>query len=160
MNEFLGKLSAYNIFNYLLTGVLFVAVSEIFTPYSFAQNDPLFAPFVYYFIGLVLSRLGSLVIEPILKFVKFVKFEEYSNYVRASRVDPLIETLSEANNMYRTFIALFVALTCLKLYAFTSQYYPLLLNNKIHLLLALLLIMFIFAYKKQTTYISKRILTK
>ena len=157
MSDFLGKLSTYNLFNYLFTGVLFVAMASYFTTFSFIQENLILAPFVYYFIGLVLSRIGSLIIEPILKWVKFVHFADYSHYMTASKNDPQIEILSEANNMYRTLCALFVVLIFLKIYSIAEQTYPVLHSFNIPALIAGLFLMFLFAYRKQTNYITKRI---
>ena len=66
MSEILDKLSSYNIFNYLLPGTLFAVAGDAFTSYSFVQKDVLVAVFAYYFMGLVISRIGSLMIEPFL----------------------------------------------------------------------------------------------
>jgi len=116
MNELLGKISSYNIFNYLFSGVVFVALATAFTRFSFIQENLLIAVGLYYFIGLVLSRIGSLIIEPLLKLVRFIKFAPYADYVRTSKNDPQIEVLSEVNNMYRTLVMVFVGLILLKTY--------------------------------------------
>jgi hypothetical protein len=139
MSEFLGKLSTYNLFNYLFTGVLFVAITSYLTPFSFVQENLILAPFVYYFIGLVLSRIGSLIIEP------------------TSKNDPQIEILSEDNNMYRTLCALFIAVILLKIYAIAELTYPVLHNIATPALIVGMLLMFLFAYRKQTNYITRRI---
>ncbi|ABS61939.1 hypothetical protein Plav_0316 [Parvibaculum lavamentivorans DS-1] len=160
MNELLTKISSYNLFNYLLPGVLFVVLAEAWTDYSFAQDNILVAAFVYYFIGMVISRLGSLIIEPILKSVGFVKFAEYADFVKASSADPKIEILSEANNSYRTLCAVFAALCLIKLYAWIEGLCPILSGHGGFVLILLLLSLFLFSYRKQTAYITKRIRTK
>ena len=66
MKDLLEKLSSYNIFNYLLPGIVFVALADALTSFHFVQQDIVIGVFVYYFIGLIISRLGSIVIEPIL----------------------------------------------------------------------------------------------
>ena len=76
MKDLLDKLSSYNIFNYLLPGVVFVAISKSLTIYNFVQQDIVVGVFLYYFIGLVISRIGSIVIEPMLKWIRFVKFSD------------------------------------------------------------------------------------
>jgi hypothetical protein len=81
VKEILGKLTSYNLFNYPLPGIVFVAVAAKVTRFSFIQQDIIFGAFVYYFIGLVISRVGSLVIEPILKWTKFLKYADYSAFV-------------------------------------------------------------------------------
>lgn len=78
MKDILEKLTSYNLFNYLLPGAIFAVIAEHVTRFSFKQQDIIIGAFVYYFIGLVISRVGSLVIEPILKWVGFVRFAEYN----------------------------------------------------------------------------------
>jgi hypothetical protein len=67
MKDLIEKLSSYNLFNYLFPGVIFAVISEKMTSYSFLQDDIIVGVFVYYFIGLVVSRFGSLFLEPVLK---------------------------------------------------------------------------------------------
>ena len=64
MKDLLEKLSSYNIFNYLFPGVLFAAMGSHLTSYSLLIDDTVIGVFVYYFYGLVVSRVGSLVLEP------------------------------------------------------------------------------------------------
>jgi hypothetical protein len=157
MKDLLEKLSSYNIFNYLLPGVVFVAISKSLTKYNFVQEDIVIGVFLYYFIGLVISRIGSIVIEPILKWVKFVNFSEYRDYIEASNKDKLIEVLSEANNMYRTFLSLFLSLSFLKIFEVFSERFQLLNNLSSGIAIVGLLLLFAFSYKKQTAYITKRV---
>lgn len=157
VKEFLDKLTSYNLFNYLLPGVIFVALAQKLTPYSFIQSDLVIAAFTYYFIGMVISRLGSLFIEPLLKKIKFIKFAIYKDFVAASKLDSKIEILSEANNTYRTMTALFAALLVLKAYGWAEKSFSWISGDSFVILLALLFLMFLFAYRKQTVYIVKRI---
>ncbi|MCQ9208569.1 MAG: hypothetical protein NG712_04240, partial [Omnitrophica bacterium] len=67
MKELVQKLSSYNLFNYLFPGIVFVIILKEMTSYSLLQENFITGAFVYYFIGLVVSRFGSLVVEPLLK---------------------------------------------------------------------------------------------
>ena len=157
MNDFLSKLSSYNLFNYLLPGILFAVLAKQITHYSFIQNEIVIGVFLYYFIGMVISRVGSLVIEPTLKWLSFVRFAPYKDFIKASEKDPKIEVLSEANNTYRTLSALFIILLFLKLYEKLEDKCAFLRGRGGILLIFLLFIMFLFAYRKQTRYITDRI---
>lgn len=157
MKEILDKISSYNLFNYLLPGILFVIIADKFTNYSFLENDLIIAGFVYYFIGLVISRLGSLIVEPTLKRISFLKFADYKEFISASKKDPKIDLLSEQNNMYRTFIAMFILLLVLKTYELISFNLTVLNDWIMYILIILLLIIFLYSYRKQTQYITKRI---
>ena len=157
MKELLDKISSYNIFNYLFPGILFAVISKQLTGYSFLQDNLIIGAFVYYFIGLVISRFGSLSIEPLLRKLSFLKFANYKDFVSASKKDSKIELLSEINNMYRTLSSMFVLLLLLKLYELIESKVPILKDWSTYILLALLLVMFLFSYRKQTNYITKRI---
>lgn len=51
MKELLDKISSYNLFNYLLPGILFVCIAKHFTDYNFIQDNDFIGAFLYYFIG-------------------------------------------------------------------------------------------------------------
>jgi hypothetical protein len=157
MNELFNKLSSYNIFNYLLPGILFAIFAGEIIHYPLVQRDILTGAFLYYFLGLVVSRFGSLTIEPILKWLRFVKFADYKDFVLVSQKDPKLDVLSEVNNTYRTLAALFSLLLLLKLYVKLEARFPGLKAWDITIMAGVLLFMFLFSYRKQTAYITKRI---
>lgn len=157
MKELLDKLSSYNIFNYLFPGVLFAVLLKEVTSYSIIQENIIIGAFVYYFIGLVISRIGSLLIEPILKKISFLQFAEYKDFVSASKNDPKIELLSEANNMYRTLCSLFLLLLAVKIYKIIEIEAGISGDWNTYILITFLLVIFLLSYRKQTKYINKRI---
>src|SRR5690554_5225809 len=105
VENFIDKLSSYNIFNYLFPGVLFCVIADRYFFIPLVQDSIVTGLFLYYFVGLVISRFGSLVLEPIMKRLKIVKFSEYSDFINAVKSDPKIEILSETNNMYRSVLS-------------------------------------------------------
>ena len=153
------KISSYNLFNYLLPGVLFVVILEKFTTYSFVQENLIVGAFVYYFAGLVISRFGSLIVEPLLRKISFLKFADYEDFVSASKDNAKIEILSETNNMYRTFTTMFLLLALAKVYEFIEYKLPVIKDWNPYILILVLLLMFLYSYRKQTQYITKRIKT-
>jgi hypothetical protein len=157
MKDILDKISSYNLFNYLLPGILFIYISKYFTDFDFVQADTLIGAFFYYFIGMIVSRFGSLFIEPILKKVGFLKFADYKKYVSASKSDPKIELFSEINNTYRSLISVMVLLGILKLFNYLKIVWSISNDTSILIAITLVLIMFLFSYRKQTNYITKRI---
>ena len=128
-----------------------------FTRYSFIQDNLAVGVFVYYFISLVVSRVGSLLIEPILKKISFVKFAPYADYISASKTDPMLETLSEVNNMYGTFCSMFVLLLLCIAYQSLEANVPRLGRWDKYIIMTLLLVTFLYSYRKQTEYVTKRI---
>ncbi|HEX6805521.1 MAG TPA: hypothetical protein VF133_17715 [Terriglobales bacterium] len=157
MSELLNKLSSYNVFNYLLPGIVFAILASEIVHYPMVQHDIVVGAFLYYFIGLVISRFGSLVIEPLLKWSRFVQFADYADFVTASKKDDQIGVLSEANNTYRTFCSLFVVLLTLKVYVRIESRFASLRNWDAMSLAVLLLLLFLLSYRKQTAYVAKRV---
>ncbi|MDA3909931.1 MAG: hypothetical protein PF448_01065 [Bacteroidales bacterium] len=157
MKELLDKLSSYNIFNYLFPGVVFVVLLSKISEYDLIQKDIITGAFLYYFIGLIISRVGSLFIEPFLKWINFLKFSEYSKFVSASKVDEKIDLFSEVNNMYRTLCSLFLLLAISKVYETYLSELTFFKNYGSVFIIVLLLILFVFSYRKQTSYITKRV---
>ena len=157
MKDLLERLSSYNLFNYLFPGIVFAIILKGITSYSLLQENLTIGVFVYYFIGLVISRFGSLVIEPFLRKLSFLKFADYKEFVSASKKDKKVELLSEVNNMYRTLCSMFSLLILLKFYEWIEIQFPILKNWNSCILIVLLLFMFLFSYRKQTQYIVERI---
>jgi hypothetical protein len=157
MKDIIDKISSYNIFNYLFPGVLFVIIAKHFTDYILVQEDNLLGAFLYYFIGMIISRFGSLIIEPILKKIKFLKFREYNRYVNASKKDSKLELLSEVNNTYRTLNSMIISLLFLKIYNSIEAKFEIDSSVSLIIFTVFVFLLFIYSYRKQTNYITKRI---
>lgn len=157
MKELLEKISSYNLFNCLLPGIIFSIIVTNISSYELLKDDVIVGAFFYYFIGLFISRIGSLIIEPILKKTSFIRFSDYNNYIIASQKDHKIELFSEINNMYRTLISMIFVVISLKLYELIEIKVLILETWRPYILLILFLVIFLFSYRKQTAYIHKRI---
>jgi len=156
MKELLDKLSSYNLFNYLLPGTIFVAAAERISGHNFKDANIVVELFLFYFIGMVISRIGSLTVEPVLKKVKFLKFAPYPDFIRASKTDAKIDVLSEQNNTYRTLCAVFFSLGLLRVYDLAVAWRP---RSTRTAVVVGLFFLFAFAYRKQTDYVRKRVET-
>ena len=159
MKEIIDKISSYNLFNYLLPGVLFAILLKETTSYNLAQDDLFIGAFVYYFIGLIINRVGSLVIQPVTQHFKFVVFKPYPEFIKASRNDSKLEVLSETNNMFRSFAGLFLVLSLIVI----SEVAGLTVNFNLGYVkiisVLILLVLTLFAYRKQTKTIHDRVET-
>lgn len=150
MGEILQKLSSYNIFNYLLPGIVFVVLLKWCANIDLIVDEVVLGMFLYYFVGLVISRIGSILIEPLLRCTKIIEFSDYSRFVRASKLDNKIELLSEVNNTYRTIISMIIVLAVVLLCTKSAT---------CHLMVALAgsLLLFVLSYRKQTSFITQRV---
>ena len=157
MKAILEKLSAYHIFSYLLTGLLFVSLGERLTSFSLIQRSWIVGIVLYYFIGLVISRVGSLIVKPLLERIGFVKEVPYADYVEASRSDSRIDILSARNNLFRTLCAMVMMLIGLKIGEKVVGVLPWGADVYDFIMLVGLFVLFLFSYRKQAQDVVRRV---
>jgi hypothetical protein len=157
LKELSDKISSFNIFNYLLPGILFVVIAKELTGMDLILTRHLLGVFLYYFIGMVICLFGSLVIEPLLQRLNFVKFIDYKSFILAARNDDQLELLSHINNIYQSMVSLSVLLIVVKAYSYVK--YALAIPNSISIIFALIgiIVLFLFSYRKQAMHIARRI---
>jgi hypothetical protein len=157
MNELLAKLTSYNIFNNLVPGALYCLAAKWLRIIDLTSTDVATNLLTYYLVGMALSRIGSLIIEPAMKRLNLISYSEYANFVRAAAKDPKVDILVETNNTYRSVSA---ALICLALgYLLTWIPAPVEIGpewQKLGVVTALALL-FTASYAKQTGYIKARV---
>ena len=157
MQAILEKLSAYNIFSYLLPGLLFVSLGERLTSFSLIQRSWIVGIVLYYFIGLVISRVGSLIVKPILERVGFVKEAPFEDYVEASASDSRIGVLSTRNNLFRTLCAMVMMLIGLKIGEKVIGILPWGADVYDFIFLVGLFVLLLFSYRKQAQAVVRRV---
>lgn len=157
MKEILSKLTSYNIFNYMLPGIVFAIITQEYIGYQIIRENLFEAAFLYYFIGLLISRFGALVIAPILRKIKIVPYRKYESFITASKKDVKIDELSEANNMYRTLISL--NLSILLAYGYKQLTQLLTFSEETLFLIGIVILVFVFiiTYARQSKFIVKRV---
>lgn len=167
------KLSSYNFFNYLFPGAVFGIVSKYVSCFNLFFDSWVENIVICYLVGMVLSRIGSIIVEPILKKIKrkdkqlnkkvpVLNYAPYSEYKEAKEHDNSIEILLEVNNMYRTLVATFLALFIFKIIltipSFINSTYQITINELgSYFLFIGLLILFIYSFIKQTEFIYKSV---
>jgi hypothetical protein len=158
MDKFLDYISAYHFLNYIIPGTLFLVLVDVLDIYDLPLNNVLLMLFGGYCSGMVLSRIGSLLLENYLRKWKFIVFASHSDYKDAESKDPKVGILSTENNMYRTFLTTYFSLLLL----FGLNLIPC-VNGFMHtpwmalIIIAFLTLLFLFAYRKQTSYVRKSV---
>ena len=158
MDKFIDKISSYNLLNNLLPGAVYIFLINILFGVNILENNLIENLFVYYFIGMVISRVGSVVIEPLCIRMRIVVYADYGDYLKASLKDNKIDILTETNNTYRTILSLCVMLMVSKIYLVLSKKILWFSSNSSFVIIVALLILFLLSYRKQTSYIKKRVL--
>lgn len=158
MEKIFDKLDSYKILNYLFPGIIFSYLFQRECEIVLVQGNLIENFFIYYFIGLIISRVGSLVVEPICKRVKWIVYEDYANYIIASQKDTKIDMLSEKNNMFRTLLAGFIILLLTKICLIFNfvGFFENIFNMDV-LLIVILIIICAYSYRKQTKSVVQRV---
>ena len=155
--SFLGRISNYNLLNNLIPGAILCVLLKYLVGYDFMNVGTLELMVIFYFVGMVNGRIGSLIVEWILKKVNFVTFRDHKLFVAAEQKDKKIVYLSETNNMYRSMISVAVTALLAKLYHVGVDLQWDRGNISEWVVLVAMLILFACAYRKQTNYIVSRI---
>jgi len=155
--SFLGRISNYNLLNNLIPGAILCILLKYFVGYDLMNVDTLELIVIFYFVGMVNGRIGSLIVEYFFKKVHFVLFREHKQFVEAEQKDKKIVFLSETNNMYRSMISVAFTALIVKLYHVGVDLHWIWGNVSEWVVLFAILILFSCAYRKQTKYIVSRI---
>lgn len=156
MSEILSKISSYNIFNYLFPGAVFVVLAEQMQLLKLPQVDLVTRLLIYYSAGLVISRIGSLVLEPVLKFTGIVRYGDYGDYLRACAKDPKIETLVEQSNTYRTVAAGVLSILVAWIIKMVEPNLKLQPSSATAICLVFFLLLFLLSFRKQSDFVRAR----
>ena len=104
---------------------------------------------------MIISRIGSLIIEPAMVRLRILERRDYKDFAKAETKDKKIALLSEQSNTYRSLAALFLAVLVSFIISSVSGYKSFCLS---YCILAFLgLILFVYSFVKQNNYINKRI---
>ncbi|EPN8209861.1 phosphohistidine phosphatase, partial [Yersinia enterocolitica] len=74
MESLFEKISAYNIFNNIIPGAVFCYFFNLFFSVNLGGDGTAYNLCLFYFWGVFVSRIGSLLIEMLAIKIKFVKY--------------------------------------------------------------------------------------
>ena len=156
MNNIIEKIGSYQIMTNLLPGALLGIILKSFFCLPLLTTSTGEEILIYYFLGLTVNRIGSLLIKPILEKIKFIRKVSYPEYMKAEKTDDKLSVLSETNNFFRTILACFILIPIIGLTRAIVVNTG--LPNRVcqWILLFLLSILFLFSYRKQTFFVTER----
>lgn len=157
MNGVIEKLGSYQLLTNLLPGAFFTIAMNYFWGVRIPADNLAEEFLVYYFIGLIVGRIGSLVIEPLLKKLKVLQFTAYPSFVKAVKADPKIDTLSEMNNYLRSLVTCLILLPLMKVLQVMANHWIWFSLSWKWILLATLILIFILSYRKHCKFIRNRV---
>lgn len=155
MEKLLDKITSYNIFTYFLPGLVFSFLVERYTSWILLSGEVYKDVFIIYFIGLVISRIGSVIIEPILVSLKFVKMGRYEDYVAACKINTKVEVIHEVTNTYRSLLAAVITFCLLYLVSILETKVPVLEPFTVPVTLITAVVILMFSFRKQSKYLTR-----
>lgn len=118
LKSFSEKVSSYQIFTFLFPGAVFLALLSLVYSKSIPETTIWEKLFLCYTVGMIISRIGSLILEEFLfwlgkRFGVFLERIDYKNIIIAERKDTKVNMLLQVSNTYRTMAAVFFTLLIL-----------------------------------------------
>ncbi|WP_066777200.1 hypothetical protein [Sphingomonas sp. CCH5-D11] len=157
MNEVVSKFSSYNIFNYLVPGTVLCLFLHGQQLIYLDRIDIVAKLVVFYVVGMAVSRVGSLILDPLMKRAGLIQRSSYNDYVRATSEDNMVSVLLETSNTYRTMTgACGIGLIAYLLSAVLPEAW-LRHGAAGAILIAAATALFAFAYIKQNRSITRRV---
>jgi hypothetical protein len=149
------KLDAYNLVANLVPGAALTYALH-FSDFPTPPPDKLGAFLLVAFVaGVTANRLGSLILDPILRRSKFLKPKDYRSFLIREKRDQKLDALVANSGLYRTFFtAGFIYLIALILSQLTAD-----VSNQTLLTTFVVggMAVFLFALRKEDGYIHSRI---
>lgn len=159
MSSIIEKIDSYQIITNLLPGAFFGVMAEFFLGINITTGNLGEEILLYYFIGMIINRISSLIIKPILIRVKFIVEASYEEYVFAEKKDLKIDTLSSINNCFRSILTALILIPITKGTEVLAANVKWIEKGWKAGAIVFLIILFLFAYKKQTECVKNRVQT-
>lgn len=164
-SKLIDKVSSYQLFNYLFPGIIYIEGIEHTTRIEYPNENIAIRFFIYYIAGMIISRIGSVFIEPIFKKLCWVVYASYGNFLKAlngsedgaTKPDPKLDVLVAENNTYRTLITTFTMMLIVYSFAQFEWFYE--FNGtgwSMFAYLVLLILLFVLSFRKQTSFVRQR----
>lgn len=157
ITKLLDKISAYQVVNYIIPGSVLCVLLKHIVGYDIIAFSMIENVIICYFVGLVNSRLGSLILRPILKKCCLVKDAPYDDFVSVEKYDAKLTMLSDINNVFRSFASVMLVLLIaygIKHIEIIEKY---IITNFNWIAILFLLILFVFSIRKQTKFVKDRV---
>lgn len=145
------KLSTYRFFNFIIPGAVLMGFVKYHHIMEIPSVNIWWFLLLSYFCGIVLSRIGSVVIEGPMKCMGFISSYNVNTYIIKQKENALICTMLELANSYRTISAMILVIFCMTIIDFPCE------GRTIWYVVVefLLFVLFIISFYKQHKYFIK-----
>ena len=160
INSFLARVSKYEWLNRLLPGVFFVLMARVLECPMFSPQNWIESLGAYILWGELSSRIGAVVVEPLLRFANIVKFAEYDDYQDYQKSNKEYSDMLMTNaNFARTLCALGIILLAMRTLLLLPSYDHIacMAFGWKDLAIIAWVVLFLFAYCRQVNFLVRRI---
>jgi hypothetical protein len=156
------KLDAYNLVANLVPGAALTYALNLSGFPTPPPDDILAFLLVAFVAGVTVNRIGSLVLDPILrsKRLAFLKPKNYKSFVTSEREDSKLEILVANAGLYRTFFSGGMVYFVLLIFGLLADHIGFSARWTLSGSLVVAMIVFLFALKKEDDYIHQRLSIK
>ena len=157
MDKIFESLNHYDIVTCLIPGIVFCQLIDWLYGTKFIEENTITLMIISYVFGIIVSRIGSIIIEPLCKVSKIIVMADYEQWRKAASQCEEVKTLTTKSTVYRSWVALMLIQIILLLIFPLSDFASNI--GKCYLFFGqfIVLILLILSYRKQIDYVCKRV---
>lgn len=150
----IDRVSSYQFFNFVYPGLLLSGVFDIYDVVDVFSLNIWYVLLISYSLGMLASRIGSIVIENIFVCCKWMERFDYDEFNKAEKSNSKVSLHLEISNMFRTISATSLLIliarvaNCIYDFGFSMPW-------GIVLIVLAIFILFCFSFTKQYEYLKK-----
>ena len=157
MEKLIETLNHYELITCLIPGLMFCQFTDWLYGTGFITDNSVTLIISGYVFGQVISRLGSLVVEPVCKKLKIIIMAPYHDWLEAIKADDKISTITEKSTVYRSWVALVLIHIFMPCVINLNECVLVFGYQKLLIIQLFILTFFLLAYRKQVAYVRKRV---
>ncbi len=157
MSDFVFLLSNFRVVSSLVPGAALCIFINDFLKVNILKDEVILNLFIFYTVGVVVGRVGSIIIEPLFESFGIIDKENYPDYIDAEIKNPKVSTIDEISRFYRSLTTLMMFIIVGIVIEYPMKMYPMTNVLVMHIVSVLMLILMIKSYSKQSKYTAKRI---
>ena len=167
--DILDKLDTYEVFTNLLPGIFFGILFEFLFHIKIPSGvissgvpadgviGALGAIAIYYFLGVLIGGISSIVTQPTLLMLKFVTYASHSDFITAEKNDEKVRILIEKSDFYCSLLTAVLLIFSMKLVIVVKEHWTPISEQWMWFVLMLVFFVLLFTYQLQNSLLQNRI---
>lgn len=157
MDKIIETLNPYDIITSLIPGIVFCQFTDWFYGTVLVTDDTASLLISGYIFGQLISRVGSLIVEPVCKITKIIVMAPYNEWLEAKRLDNEISSITEKSTVFRSWVSLALIQIIMPYIVNLNDSVIMFGYWNFFILQLVALVFLLLAYRKQVAYARKRV---